>query len=263
MVKDYQGALTSKKTTNDARHQQLLDSAQYYKSTSIENALDFVAQSISVLGKNPNKRLLARSYTLLGDIYLFHKQYDLAIDNFNDALKISKNIQAKLLLAEALVLINDVEQAEKELEELQSLKKATPEQRIKINELSGDFNANKKEISLALAYYRKGLKIAQKNQLTAAETDLTSKIATTYALADKQIEAQGYYNNSLTLSKKEGSKRAIQESEKVADFYSKNQRFDEEINQRKQSLNTLSAIQKPVKRLKLMKIKRIVLRRKK
>ena len=72
VVKDYQGPTQERKTTRDASHAQLLDSANHYKKIDIEKSIDFIAQSISVLGKNPNKRLLAESLTNLGEIYVYH-----------------------------------------------------------------------------------------------------------------------------------------------------------------------------------------------
>lgn len=243
-VQDYAGRVESGSTSRDAQHAQLLDSAVHYKKGNIEKSIDFVAQSISVLGKNPNKRLLAQSLSKLGEIYMFHKQYDLAIANFEDALGSNKSLQTQLLLAEALLLNKQFAEAEKALKKLESVKRMVPYQRITLYELLGDAKMGQSEKNKALDYYEEGLRIAKKNQVTPKVTDLTSKIGETYASANRQIEAEGYFNNSLELSKKENPKRAIQESEKVADFYRSNNRFDEEIRQRKNSLSELKKLDK-------------------
>lgn len=242
VVENYQGPLQKGRTSRDALHQQLLDSANHHKKNNIEKSIDFIAQSISVLGKNPNKRLLARSLTHLGEIYLYHQQFDLAIGNFGDALTANKTIKTQLLLGEALLLDKQYPDAERELKELLDKKKLVPYQRINLYEFLGDTKKGLGEMDLALKYYEEGLRIAKKNQVAPEVTDLTSKIAETYALADRRIEAEGYFDSSLELSKKESPKRAIQESEKVADFYNRANRYSDEIKQRKSSLNELNKL---------------------
>ncbi|NKI30599.1 histidine kinase [Muricauda sp. DJ-13] len=243
-VKDYDGPTQKGRTSREANHVQLLDSANYYKKDNIEKSIDFIAQSISILGKNPNKRLLAKSLTSLGEIYLYHGQYDLAISNLNEALNSNKSILTQLLLGEALLLNNQVDEAEITLKELQDVKSMVPYQKLKLYELLGDVKMEQANKKVALEFYEEGLRIAKKNQITPKITDLTSKIAETYASANRQIEAEGYFNSSLELSKKENPQRAIQESEKVADFYRNTNRFDLEIQQRKNSLNELKKLEK-------------------
>lgn len=242
-VQDYKGPIQKGRTSRDARHLQLLDSAKQYKKNDIEKSIDFIAQSISVLGKNPNKRLLAQSLSALGEIYLFHKQYDLAITNFEDALSSNKSLRTQLLLGEALFLNAQFNEAETVLQELEAVTRMVPYQRIRLYELMGDVKIGLGDEKVALDYYEEGLSIAKKNQVTPKVTDLTSKIGETYASSNRQIEAQGYFDSSLELSRQESPKRAIQESEKVADFYSGANRFDDEIRQRKSSLSELKKLE--------------------
>ena len=91
-VEDYaedtkSGRSNSKYLSNKTRHKIYLDSARHYRKTDIEKSIDFVAQSIAQLGKRGNKRELSESLTTLGEIYQYYRQYDLAIDNFKDALE--------------------------------------------------------------------------------------------------------------------------------------------------------------------------------
>ncbi|MEO0573375.1 MAG: histidine kinase [Bacteroidota bacterium] len=246
VVKDYQGPVQKRKTSMDASHLQLLDSANQYRKIDIEKSIDFIAQSISVLGKNPNRRLLAHSLVQLGEIYLYHQQYDLALSNLEDALKANKTVKAQLLLGEALFKDKQFANAELELKELQNQKQMVPYQRIQLYELLGDVKKGMNQSTLALEYYEEGLRVAKKNQVAPKITDLTSKIAETYAMEDRSIEAEGYFDSSLELSKKESPKRAIQESEKVADFYNRSNRYSDEIRQRKNSLSQLSELQEKV-----------------
>lgn len=239
VVKDYQKPLQNRRISVSASHAQLLDSANQYRKNNIEKSIDFIAQSIGILGRNPNKRLLGQSLTNLGEIYLYHQQNDLAITNLRDALTANKTIKGQLLLAEALLNDKQWAAAEKELKILQDQKGMVPYQRIQLYEIWGDVKSAMSESKLALEFYEEGLKVAKKNQVAPKITDLTSKIAETYALSNRRIEAEGYFDSSLELSKKESPKRAIQESEKVADFYNSSSRFSDEIRQRKNSLNQL------------------------
>ncbi|GGG54190.1 hypothetical protein GCM10011414_24920 [Croceivirga lutea] len=246
VVKDYDGPVQKGRSSKDQLHIQYLDSAQNTINTSLERSIDYITKSIEVLGKNPNKRLLSQSLTSLSEVYLHYQQNDLAITNLKDALNANKTSKAQLLLGEALLADNDFEGAEKELKELEKVKTLVPYQKITLYELLGNVKRAQGNTKTALEYFEEGLRIAKKNQVTPKVTDLTSKIGETYADSNKQIEAEGYFDSSLELSKKENPKRAIQESEKVADFYSGSNRFTEEIQQRKNSLNELQKLEDKV-----------------
>ncbi|MFD2588486.1 histidine kinase [Croceitalea marina] len=245
-VEDYTS--NSKSTLQGSRsgpnYTSYLDSAEHYKKIDIEKSIDFVAQSISALGNNPNKTALAKSLRSLGEIYMYHKQYDLAITNFKDAQKAQKNTKTSLGLAEAYIKTGEFEKANEVLQPLLKIRKMVPYQRIQLYEELGDSHKGFGETSKALEFYQEGLKIAQKNQVSPKVTDLNSKIADTYAMANREIEAEGYFNNSLKLSKQETPARAIQENEKVADFYNRSNRYGDEIQLRKKSLNELRQLPK-------------------
>lgn len=247
-VENYLSSPKNKSRTysKGSNYSTFLDSAEYYKKIDIEKSIDFVGEAIAELGKNPNKTALAKSLRSLGEIYMHHKQYDLAITNFKDSQKAQKNAKTDLGLAQAYIKTKAFELAEQTLQSLLKVRNLVPDQRIQLYEYLGDSNEGLGETKKALEFYKEGLKIAQKNQVSPKITDLNSKIAETYAQADKQIEAEGYFNNSLKLSKKETPARAIQENEKVADFYNKSKRFNDEIQLRKKSLSELKQLPKKV-----------------
>lgn len=223
-------------------HKAFLDSANYYKRTDIEKSIDFITQSISELGTQGNKKDLAQSLTTLGEVYQYYQQYDLAITNFTDALEANKTTRTTLLLARVYLLNKDFDNAEKTLDPLLELKKMVPYQRTELYESLGDTYKGKNEISRAVTFYEEGLKVAKKNQITPKVTDLNSKIADAYAKEGRSVEAEGFYNNSLDLARKEAPQRAIQEKEKVADFYNDKSRYDEEIQLRKNTLSDLNRL---------------------
>ncbi|WP_405380469.1 histidine kinase [Maribacter sp. LLG6340-A2] len=238
---------TSRSTTKNVslRHQTLLDSAEHYKDNDIEKSIDFVAQSIAVLGKRGQKKELARSLSKLGEIYQYHKQIDLAIDNYEDALEANKTIKTTLLLAKVYNISARYNEAILLLDPLLELKSMVPYQRVALYELMGDAKKGNGEVLQAIEFYKEGLHIAEKNQITPKLIDLNSKIAEAYSRENKIIEAEAYFDNSLQLAETSAPLRALQENEKVADFYNEKSRFSEEINMRKRSLQDIKKLSTP------------------
>ncbi|TMU54344.1 tetratricopeptide repeat-containing sensor histidine kinase [Flagellimonas algicola] len=223
-------------------HQRFLDSANQYKRTDLEKSIDFIAQSISQLGKRGNKTELSNSLTALGEIYLYHQQYDLAISSFKDALTARRTVKIELLLGQAHILNGEFEHGESMLAPLVDVNGLVPYQRIEIYEGLGDANKGLGDVQKALEFYQEALQIAEKNQISPKVIDLNSKIADTYARDNRLVEAEGFFANSLNLSKQVAPERQIQENEKVADFYNEKNRYEDEIQLRKQSLNELQQL---------------------
>ncbi|WP_108246267.1 tetratricopeptide repeat-containing sensor histidine kinase [Muricauda brasiliensis] len=220
-------------------HQRFLDSANAYKKTDLEKSIDFIARSMEPLGSSGNKNEFSASLRTLGEIYMFHEQYDLAITNFKDALAAQESNKTKILLGRAYVLNGNYESAISMLEPLVTVRNMVPYQRIELFEALGDANKELNKLKEAQGYYQQGLLIAEKNQISPKEIDLNSKIADVFASEDRVIEAEGFYQNSLNLSKEVAPERLIQESEKVADFYNQKSRYDDEIQLRKRNLDEL------------------------
>ncbi|MGB3150290.1 MAG: histidine kinase [Maribacter sp.] len=226
-------------------HQAFLDSAEYHRKKNIAKSIDFIAKSIEQLGDRGNKKELARSLTVLGEVYLFHKQYDLAIDNFEDALEANKTIATTLLLGNTFVTNKEFDKAIEVLRPIVDMKNMVPFQRVVLYEALGDANKGKNRIKVALDFYDEGLKVATKNQITPKMTDLNSKIAGAYAQDNQIMEAEAYYGNSVQLANRLAPKRALQEKEKVADFYNQRSQYREEIAIRKNSLQELNKLKAP------------------
>ncbi len=228
-----------------AMHLSYLDSANQYKKKDIKRSIDFITKSIQQLGKRGNKKQLALSLTTLGEVYQYHKQYDLAINSYTDALEANKTSKTAILLGNTYILNKDFENAEKVLTPLLKIKKLIPYQQVQLYESLGDTYLGLKQITKAVKLYERGLVVAEKNQITPKLTDLNSKIADAYATDNQLVEAEGFYGNSLELAKNEAPQRAIQEKEKVADFYNKKNRYDDEIQLRKQNLRELKKLPTP------------------
>lgn len=236
------------------RHQQLLDSAEHYKAKDIEKSIDFVAQSIALLGKRGRRKELARSLSKLGEVYQYHKQLDLAIDNYEDALENNKTIATSLLLGRAYNLTSRFNETIGLLDPLSKVKTMPPYQSAVLYELLGDAKKGEGKTKEAIELYNRGLLIAEKNQNTSKMIDLNSKLADSYSMDNQAMAAEAYYGNSLELAVQSAPKRALQEKEKVADFYNTKSRFNEEINMRKSSLQELKRLNAPNVGLKKLEL---------
>ncbi|MCL6267335.1 histidine kinase [Flagellimonas myxillae] len=249
LVKGYESSAVSRKEKRSSpysrkvvNHQRFLDSANHYKRTNLEKSIDFIAQSIGQLGKRGNKTELSNALTALGEIYVYHQQYDLAISSYKDALAARRTVKTELLLGQAYILNSEFEMGASMLAPLIEVNGLVPYQRIEIYEGLGDAHKGMGISQKALDYYEEGLQVAQKNQISPKIIDLNSKIADTYARDNRLVEAEGFFANSLNLSKTVAPERKIQENEKVADFYSEKNRYEDEIQLRKQSLNELQQL---------------------
>ncbi len=219
-----------------------LDSADVFKKTDIETSIDYIAQALALVNEPGREQERALSLTKLGEIYQYHRQYDLAIANYQSALDTYKSTKTALLLAEVLLISELYVEAEQVLQPLLTLKSMLPYQRILLYEYLGDVKAGFEKPKEAVAFYEEGLVIARKNRITPKIPDLNSKIADVYAQADRIQEAEGYYNYSLEQAASQPPQRAVKEKEKVADFYNRENRYEDEIKLRKQSLSTLKSI---------------------
>lgn len=227
-----------------SKHQSYLDSAAFYKKKDIGKSIDFITRSIAELGKEANKKDLATSLTVLGEVYQYYEQYDLAITNYIDALEANKSTRTTLLLGKVYVLNKAYEDAEKVLAPLLEVEGMVPFQRAELYEIMGDAYTGMNQIEKAVAFYSEGLKVAKKNQIDPKMADLNSKIGDAYASNDRSLEAEAFYGNSLKLANRQAPQRAVQEKEKVADFYNQKSRYEDEIELRKKSLSELDGLKK-------------------
>ena len=252
-VRDYipesKTSSAASKSRNTTSIQQLLDSANSYKKTDIEKSIDFVTKAIVQIGKNGDKTLFSKSYTTLGEIYQYHKQYDLAINSFKESLLAHESIKTELLLAQSYLANKEYKNAQSLFSALANKGTLSSFQKAQVYEGLGDVNKGLGATDKAIQNYTLGLNLAKTKSITPKITDLNSKIADAYAADNQLEEAEEYYDNSLELSKNEAPQRAVQEKEKVADFYNKRNEYDKEVSLRKKSLEDLKDISAPQKRV--------------
>lgn len=223
-------------------HSELLDSARVFQETNIEKSIDYVARSLTQLGRAASQDEQAASLALLGDVYNNHDQYDLAIANYTNALRYSEDLNVLLSLGQTYLITGDYEQARDNFLRGLDIGSRVPYRQIQFYEGLGDaYKAEGNKLD-ALEAYEKGLALALQNNITPKQADLNSKKADLYADYDEPAKAEELYDNSMQLASEESPQRGVREKEKVADFYNKNQNFDEEIKLRKESLDDIKQL---------------------
>ncbi|PQJ73652.1 tetratricopeptide repeat-containing sensor histidine kinase [Polaribacter butkevichii] len=213
-------------------YHQYLDSANFYKKKDIDLSLSFVEKALQ---DNQSKQRNSVTYKTLADVYLYWKQYDLAVNNYKLSIQIKDNTATKIALANAQFLLNDLKESKHTYTNLLNQKLSNYE-RILVLEGLGDVDFSSKKYNTAKTYYKESLKLAKESLVTAKITDLNSKLATVFASEGNVAKANIQFKNSLNLAAKENINRALEEEEKVADFYNSNRLFDDEIKLRKESL---------------------------
>jgi len=218
----------------------LIDAAKQVYKTDAEKGAEFVTKSLLV-SKNLTNKQQAISYEVLGGIYLYWKQYDLAISNFKRSLQQQKTARVQLSLAKSYFKNKAYTSAISVYESVNHSQLSNWE-RVVLNEELGDVYSAKKEFVTAEKYYNKGLTIAKKHLITPKITDLNSKLGKVSFAQGKVQQATTYFDNALNLASHENEQRAVVEKERVADFYNSNQQFDQEIALRKKNLSALQTI---------------------
>ncbi len=217
----------------------LIDSAETYLKKDAKKSIQFIADALS---ESNSTKENGEAYDVLGDIYMYWKQYDLAVSNYRISLQNAKTNTVSLKLAKAYKQNRNYQES---LQIYNAIIKSelTNWQLTDLYEGLGDVYLLTKSYNLSVNAYKDGLKVAQKHLITPKITDLNSKIAQVYTAKGETQKAQGFFNKSMKLANSENKKRAVEEQIKVADFQNKVNNFSDEIELRKEALNTINEIE--------------------
>jgi len=239
-VQSISEASQSKKKAKENTFKIAIDSAQFYKKISAEKSIQFIADGIP---KSNSVTQNAEAFQVLGDVYMYWKQYDLAVTNYRISLNnvISNDVKLKLAKAyynnknhqESLAIYNGLK-----------LKDLTGIQKVLSYEGLGDVYSKIKDESKATKAYKEGLKVAQENSIQSKITDLNSKLGEVYNTEGKKKKAEVLLENSVVLAAQENKTREVEQKVKFADFQNNNKSYDEEIEIRKEIINDIDTIEK-------------------
>lgn len=234
---------TSRRSRNSnitKRFNEMIDSADVYLKQDAEKSIKFVGNALDV-GISTTQS--AEAHELLGDVYMYWKQYDLAISAYKISLQNVKASSSNLKLAKAFLSNGEFQKSISTYERIDE-NNLSNYQKTVFYEGIGDAYLKNKNFTKAITSYQQGLAIAQKHLIAPKVTDLNSKIAEAYNEQGLKSKAKLYFNNSLNLAGKENKKRAVEEQVKVAEFNSDNADYESEIVLRKQAIKGIKAIEK-------------------
>jgi tetratricopeptide (TPR) repeat protein len=226
----------------------LLDSAKFYLKTDADLSIQYVEESLRKIntGKIRNQSNVAASYLLLGDVYFYWKAYDLAVSNYNIALKelssSDERLNTKIKLAKSYSLNKEYLNSNEVLLSIKRSKRQNPLQQVEIQELLGDNHRALGQPQKALDFYNEGLDIAQQGNLTDKIIDLNTKIGESYALKGDTDNAEKFYSNSINIAQQQSVQQEVVQNEKMADYYRSSNQLDKEIDLRKTNLQKIENI---------------------
>lgn len=209
-----------------------IDSANFYLKKDAKRSIEYVTRALeSVPGKSSSLSQNSIAFETLGDINLHWNQPDLAVDNYKRSIASRARTDIRIKLGSAFIVNNNYQES---ITLFQSLlkEKLSSYQQVQVYEGLGDTYKAINDQKKSVFNYQKALEIANNHRITPKITDLNSKIGEAYAKSGAPQQAAEYYDNSLNLAKQENKKRAVEEKNKVADFYNSNQDFDKEIQLR-------------------------------
>jgi len=233
---------TSKRNKSIDVFRSYIDSAKTFIKKDAKRSIEYVTKALeSVPGKRATNLQNSVAFETLGDINLFWEQQDLAIDNYKRSISARSTIDIRIKLAIAFMKNKNYQESIAEYSDLLTNKLSNYQEVIVFEGLGDTYKLINDPVK-SVFNYQKGLDVANTHQITPKITDLNSKIGEVYAQSGARAEAESYFGNSLDLSKKESKKRAVEEKNKVADFYSKNRDFDKEIQLREETLSEIESM---------------------
>ena len=219
-----------------------IDSAKNALKIDAKKSIDYVNKALeSVSGKKTSNLQNKIAFETLGDINLYWQLPDLAIANYKESVRSMPTVDTRIKLARAFMQNNNYQES---IEEYKSLltQALSYYQQVEVYEGLGDNYKATNDAVKSVFNYQKGLDVANAHKITPKITNLNSKIGEAYAQGGSVEEAQTYFDNSLSLSKGENKKRAVEEKNKVADFYNQKREFKKEIELRQETLNEIESM---------------------
>jgi tetratricopeptide (TPR) repeat protein len=216
-----------------------IDSANNAKKSNPTQSIDYVEEALLIANASGNKEQIAQSYVVLGDIYMNLKQYDLASDNYKIALDNVKNVPNQLKYAKALLLSGNYRESENLFNGLLKERKLSTLQQIEIHEGLADVYFKVNQVSDAETEYQTALTLSKKVNNTAKIAELNGKLSLLLEAKGQTVKAERFLLQANDSIANKNPQNAAIASKKVADFYSRNNNVEKEVQQRKQTLNSL------------------------
>ena len=221
---------------NSGQFKKELDSAVFYMNTNSIQSVDFIGNALKYAS---DKSQISQSYNVLGDVYMNLKQYDLAVSNYTIAVDNSSNTNYQLKLAKAFLLNNEYENGENLYNDLLKEVGLTTAQKVEVYEGLGDVFSKLNQHEKALSQYRTALTLNKRTSNINKNENLNSKISRAFEAIGETEKAEGYLLNFQKTVAAQSPKKTVIESQRAADFYSRNRNVDKEVQLRQEILKNL------------------------
>ena len=233
-------AYVKKIKTKSNSFKSTIDSAVFYKKISAEKSIQFITESIP---KSTSVKQNAEAFEVLADVYMYWKQYDLAVTNYRISLNNVNATDVNLKLAKAYFKNKNHQESLAIYNSLKTSDLSNWQNVIRYEGL-GDVYAQINQNNKATQAYTEGLKIATTNQILPKITDLNSKLGEVYNSEGNKAKAEVLLENSVALAAQENKTREVEQKIKFADFQNVNQSYDQEIKTRKEIIKDIAVIEK-------------------
>jgi len=224
------------RTDNSTQFKKELDSAVYYMNTNSIQSVGFVGNALKYAN---DKSKISQSYSVLGDVYMNLKQYDLAVSNYTIAVDNSSNTNYQIKLAKAFLLNKEYENGENLYNDLLKEVRLTTAQKVEVYEGLGDVFSELNQHEKALSQYRTALTLNKRTLNINKNENLNLKISSAFEANGETEKAEGYLLNFQEADVAQSPKKTVIESQRVADFYSRNKNVDKEVQLRQETLKNL------------------------
>ncbi|GLB50656.1 hypothetical protein Y10_30240 [Neptunitalea sp. Y10] len=224
-------------------HTSLLDSAKMYKKTSIEKSLTAIEKSLRLLQLDEYEKERMASYELLGDVYMYWKQFDLAVSNYKNAIGGASNAELSLKLGKAYLKNKQYAEAKDVFTKLLDTTWKDDHSRVEVLNSLAEALVQLEEIDKSIEYRKKALDLAVKSNDELAVA-ISAKLGESYAAIGDNSNALGYLNGSVVIAKENSRSEfdVLKASENTADFYNANQLYDKEIEIRQENLKKMESL---------------------
>jgi tetratricopeptide (TPR) repeat protein len=232
-----QETVKKKQLKSSLSYKVALDSAIFNLDKQPLKSIQFVEQA---LRSTSNSKKTAKAYEVLADAFYKIKQYDLAESNYLNAYEqFPKSNSLQLKLAKTYYKNSKYLKAKKLYALVLFNEKSIPYQNVIALEGLASLAKREKIYKESINYLTQALALAKTHKITPKITSLNTKLAEVLRLRGDVGASKIYLQNSIVSANKEGRSKAISQTNKVADFYGRNNQVEEEIALRKKTLETL------------------------
>ena len=224
-----------------------LKGAQEMLRKDAAKSIEYIAAALELVDEDTNNAVYKKAalYELLGDVYRYWKQPDLAESNYETSAGYYRTSDITLKLGHAQLEDKAFAKALNTFKSF-AVMKLKDGDKITVYEGLGDANMGLKRYTEAAKNYNQALAIAQNRRANTQTINLQTKIAELYERKGNLTAANSYYDQSLILANKQDKKTAAQQKNRAADFYSKNNNFDKEIIMRKAALEDIEVLEEEI-----------------